>query len=84
MLSVEHDLEEEIHYLVCVERARASLGDEIDWPAQSLDLFINLVHQNNGTLSKTKRDSHFSWLTEEEQARFERAVDEAFSVTSTS
>jgi hypothetical protein len=52
------------------------------WPAQSLDLFINVVHQDNGTLSKTKRDSHFSWLTEEEQARFVRAVNEAFSASS--
>jgi hypothetical protein len=80
--TVEHDLEEEIHYLVSVERARASLRDEIDWPPQSLDLFINVVHQNNGALSKTKRDSHFSWLTEEEEARFVRAVNEAFSIPS--
>ena len=80
--TVEHDLEEEINYLVSVERARASLKGEIDWPAQSLDLFINVVHQNNGMLSKTKRDSHFSWLTEEELARFVRAVNEAFSASS--
>src|ERR1700688_1532191 len=80
--TVEHDLEGEIYYLVSVERARARLRDEIDWPAQSLDLFINLVHQNNGTLSKTKRDRHFSWLTEEEQGRFVRAVNEAFSASS--
>ncbi|HUX73203.1 MAG TPA: Fic family protein [Steroidobacteraceae bacterium] len=79
--TVRHDLEEEIHYLVSVERARAILKDEIDWPAQSLDLFINVVHQNNGTLSKTKRNSHFSWLTEEEQVRFVRAVNEAFSAS---
>ena len=76
--TVEHDLEEEIHYLVSVERARARLKDEIDWPAQSLDLFINMVHQNNGTLSKTKRDRHFTWLTDEERDRFVSEVNEAF------
>jgi hypothetical protein len=76
--TVEHDLEEEIHYLVSVERAHARLKDEIDWPAQSLDLFINMVHQNNGTLSKTKRDRHFTWLTDEERDRFVSEVNEAF------
>ena len=79
--TVEHDLDEEINYLVSVERARASLKNEIDWPAQSLDLFINVVHQNNGALSNAKRVSHFSWLTEQEQARFVRAVNEAFSAS---
>jgi hypothetical protein len=79
--TVEHDLEEEIHYLVGVERARARLKGEIDWPAQSLDLFINVVQQNNGTLSKTKRDRHFPWLTDEERDRFVNAVNEAFSST---
>jgi hypothetical protein len=76
--TVEHDLEEEIHYLIGVERARARLKGEIDWPAQSLDLFINMVHQNNGTLSKTKRDRHFTWLTDEECVRFANEVNEAF------
>ncbi len=65
-----------------MERARARLKDEIDWPAQSLDLFIDMVHQNNGTLSKTKRDSHFSWLTDEERDRFAQEVNEAFNSTS--
>ncbi len=80
--TVEYDFEEEIHYLIGVERARARLKDEIDWPAQSLDLFINVVHQNNGTLSNTKRDSHFSWLTDDERDRFVREVHEAFNSTS--
>ena len=72
---MEHDLEEELTYLVGLERARAAL---IDWPAQSLDLFINLVRQNRGSLSKTKRDSHFSWLTPQEEARLVPAINEAF------
>jgi hypothetical protein len=61
--------------------SRARLKDEIDWPAQSLDLFINLARQNNATLSKTKRDSHFSWLTDEERDRFVQEVSEAFNST---
>ena len=78
--TVEHDLDEELTYLVGLERARAALKDEIDWPAQSLDLFINVVRQNGGSSSKTKRDSHFSWLTPQEEARFVQTVKEAFHV----
>jgi hypothetical protein len=36
------------------------------------------VHQNGGTLSKTKRQSHFSWITDDEATRFEAVVVEAF------
>jgi len=32
-------------------------------------------------LSKTKRDSHFSWLTDEERDRFVQEVNEAFNFT---
>lgn len=50
----------------------------LDWPAHSLDLFIRLVHQNDGTLSKTKRQSFFGWMTNDEVTRCEAVVVEAF------
>ena len=76
--TIAHDLEEEISYLLGVDRARERLKDELDWPAQSLDLFINIVRQGNGALSKTKRASQFSWLTDDEIARFVPLVNGAF------
>jgi len=39
------------------------------------------VHQNEDLLSKTKKESHFDWMTEEEIALAEAGVKEAFSVT---
>jgi len=42
------------------------------------ELFIRVVQQNLGTLSKTKRDSHFQWMKDEEIHRAEQAVKEAF------
>ncbi len=78
--TITHDLEEEIDYLLGVDRARYRLQDELDWPAQSLDLFINIVRQGGGALSKTKRASHFSWLTDDELARFIPMVNEAFDL----
>jgi Fic family protein len=78
--TVIHDLREEIDYLLGLDRARARLRDEIDWPGQSLDLFINIVRQGGGTLSQTKRRSQFDWMKDEEIERFVSEVNEAFEV----
>lgn len=76
--TVEHDLEEEIAFLLGFDAARARLSGLLDWPAHSLDLFIRLVHQNGGTLSRTKRQSFFGWMTDDEVRRCETFVVEAF------
>jgi hypothetical protein len=76
--TVEKDLEEEISYLLGFDAAHTALKNVLDWPAHSLDLFIRLVHQNQGSLSKIKRQSHFTWMTDKEVKRSEAAVTEAF------
>lgn len=77
--TIEHDLDQEISYLLGFDKARRALGSELDWPAHSLDLFIRVVHQNDFKLSKGKRDSHFQWMTEEEVSRSESIVAESFA-----
>jgi len=76
--TVEHDLEEEIRFLLGFDTARSRLGGMLDWPAHSLDLFIRLVHQNGGKLSKTKHQSHFGWMTDDEVNRCQAVVVESF------
>ena len=76
--TVEKDLEEEISYLLGFDAAHNVLKNVLDWPAHSLDLFIRLVHQNQGSLSDTKRQSHFTWMTDEEVKQSEAIVTEAF------
>jgi hypothetical protein len=76
--TVEHDLEQEIAFLLGFDSARSKLGGMLDWPAHSLDLFIRLVHQNRGALSNTKRETHFKWMTDDEVKRCEAVVVEAF------
>jgi len=76
--TVEQDLEEEISFLLGFDAAHTALKNAMDWPAHSLDLFIQLVHQNKGSLSKTKRQSHFAWMTDKEVKRSETVVEEAF------
>ena len=77
--TVEQDLEQEITFLLGFDAAYKSLKEILDWPAHSLDLFIQFVHQNQWTLPKTKRHSHFPWMTEEEIKRSEAIVVQAFS-----
>lgn len=76
--TVEEDLEKEINYLLGFDRAYTALNGMLDWPAHSLELFIQLVRQNNGTLSRTNRDSHFQWMRDDEIHKAEEAVVKAF------
>ena len=78
--TVEVDLEKEINYLMGFDQAYQALNNLLDWPAHSLELFIHIVRQNNGRLSKTKRDSHFDWMKEEEIKTAEQLVSEAFQM----
>lgn len=76
--TVEEDLVKEINYLVGFDNAYQALNGLLDWQAHGLELFIRIVHQNNGRLSKSKRDSHFDWMKEEEVETAEQLVNDAF------
>lgn len=77
--TVEHDLDEEISYLMGFDRAKQALNALVDWPAHSLDVFIQVVHQNNNKLSLNKRKSHFEWMRDDEISRFEQIVAQSFT-----
>jgi hypothetical protein len=76
--TVKRDLDEEIRYLMGFDRARTSLNAITDWPDHSLDLFINVVRQNGGKLSASKRKAQFPLLRDDEIERFERIVAGSF------
>jgi len=79
--TVEEDLQQEIDFLLCFDRARQLLNELLDWPNHSLELFVRVVHQNDDTLSRTKRDKHFDWMTDAEVSEAEAIVAQAFAVT---
>jgi len=81
--TVEEDLEKEIDYILGFDQAYKTLNDLLDWPAHRLELFIRVVQQNEGVLSKTKQDSHFDWMKTEEIRQAEKQVAEAFKITKT-
>ena len=47
-------------------------------PDRKIDLFIGSCLQNNGRLSAQKRARHFDFLSEDEIARMEQAVQVAY------
>lgn len=78
--TVEHDLQQEIDFLMGFDKARQRLNHLLDWPNHSLELFIRVVHQNGGALSGNKRNSHFDWMTEQEIRDAEAIVKQAFGL----
>lgn len=76
--TVENDLQSEISFLLGFDKAKTQLNALFDWPPHTLDLFIRVVHQNNFLLSKTKKESHFKWLNDDEVDSYQKLVKEAF------
>jgi hypothetical protein len=55
----------------------------VDLPNRHADLFVRLCLQNNGVLSKTKRQlPEYAKITDQEIAGLEAAVAEAFALKS--
>lgn len=76
--TVEHDLPGEIDYLRRHDEAMAKITKMIDMPDRLAQNLILLIRQNNGTLSKRKREKDFSALTDEEVHKLEGIVQEFF------
>jgi hypothetical protein len=46
----------------------------VDMPDRKIDLFIRFCLQNDGQLSERRRAGHFDFLSDDEVARMEQAV----------
>jgi Fic family protein len=76
--TVEHDLPHEIDYLRRHDEARRKIMDTVEMPDRLADDLLLFVRQNNGTLSKKRREREFEKLTDDEVARIEGIVRETF------
>lgn len=76
--TVEKDLPEELRWLDVYDRAIRLAREVVDMPDRRLALFVKLCLDNEGRLSKRKRES-FSELTNEELEAMEAAVQEAMA-----
>ncbi len=77
-LAIEHELTEELDFLAKYDRTKQAIQEIADIPDRLIDLFIRFCLQNNGRLSERKRESYFSFLTDEELSAMKNAVREGY------
>jgi len=79
--TIETDLVNELEFLRSYDGAKKAIPEIVDLPDRLLDLFIRFCLQNKGELSAGKRARFFASLTDAEIQKMERALQEAFHLT---
>ena len=72
--TVKFSLPAEIDYLERFDDAKRRLANKIDMPDRLASLFIQFCSQNDGRLSRRKREEYFPNLTDDEIAQLEAVV----------
>ena len=79
--TIEQELPAEILFLQQYDTARKLMREVVDLPNRHADLFVRLCLQNQGTLSKGKRQlPEYANLSNDEIAGLEAALAEAFAL----
>jgi hypothetical protein len=73
--SVERELAEELRYLASYDAVREAIRSIVDMPDQKLDRLLLFLNQNDGRLSKRKRDA-FAEISDDELSQMETAFQE--------
>lgn len=76
--TIDHIIPEEVDYLRRYDRAASAIDEIVSLPDHQVDLFIKMVRQNEGKLSKSKREKFFGDLSDEEIDRMEEVYREIF------
>lgn len=76
--TIEQDLPEEVDYLRRHDQAVRRIMDAVEMPDRLAADFVMFVRQNDGTLSRKRREREFAKLTDQEVANLEAIVSEAF------
>ncbi len=76
--TVDEDLPREIDYLRRHDLARQRTMEAVEMPDRLAENLLLFIRQNNGVLSRNRREGEFRQLTDEEVARIERIVADAF------
>ncbi len=77
-LAITQDLMKEIIFLVTFDAIKELINNRFDIPNTKLNLLVNLLLQNNGKLSQSKKKQNLfnNYLTEKETNEIEEAVSE--------
>ena len=75
--TINTELTEELAFLARYDETKKAVQEIVDMPDQKIDLFIRFCLQNSGRLAARKR-SQFDFLSDDEVARMEQAVQFAY------
>ena len=67
-----------LNFLASYDKTKQAIQEIVDMPDRLIDLFIQLCLQDGGHLSARKRESYFSFLTDDELSNLEIAVRSVF------
>ncbi len=76
--TIDTELVEELSFLAKYDETKKALQDIVDMPDRKIDLFIRFCIQNHGRLSFRKRSSQFDFLSDEEVAGMEEAIQAVY------
>lgn len=76
--TIDKELASELAFLANYDKTKKAVQEIVDMPDRKIDLFIRFCLQNNGRLSERKRAGHFNFLSDDEIARIEQAVQVAY------
>ena len=77
--TVERDLPHEIDYLRRQDEAIRRIMDAVEMPDRVAEDLVLFIRQNDGSLSKKRREGEFNNLRDEEVASIEDIVNDAFA-----
>jgi hypothetical protein len=77
--TVEQDLPREIDYLRRHDEAIRRIMDAVEMPDRVAENLVMFIRQNNGILSKNRREGEFKKLRDEEVTSIEGVVNDAFA-----
>jgi hypothetical protein len=76
--TIDTELVKELSFLAKYDETKKAIQDVVDMPDRKIDLFIRFCLENNGRLSARKRSSQFDFLSDDEIARMEQAIQGAY------
>lgn len=76
--AIDKELASELAFLANYDKTKKAIQEIVDMPDRKIDLFIRFCLQNNGRVSERKRASHFDFLSDDEIAGMEQAVQTAY------
>lgn len=76
--TVQYDLPREIDYLRRHDQAFRRIMDMVEMPDRLAENLLMFIRENKGTLPKRRRTGEFKQLTDEEVAKLETVVNDAF------